>query len=103
MNLYLILVEENNSYDEYDSAVVVAKNEEEAKRIFPNDQDSFVKKYKYNEEKKKFLDPKNIADDGWYSGEVWTNDLEKIKVEYLGIADKKQKRGEVICASFNAG
>ena len=36
MNLYLIWQDENNDYDTYDSAIVCAKNGDEAVKIHPS-------------------------------------------------------------------
>jgi len=96
MKLYLISQDVNNAYDTYDSAVVAAKSEEEAKAIHPSPQ-FYVSQ-----------------SDGWahiyfdgttkYEGErtdCWCAPHE-VKVEYIG-ESKTAEAGSVICASFNAG
>ena len=88
MNLYLISQTVNNGYDTYDSAVVCAKSEENARVIHPST---------YNLKNEWWSDH-------WYCGD-WTMP-ENVKVELIGTlinesAEDLEK--EVICASFNAG
>lgn len=80
MKIFLISQTKNRGYDTYDSAVVYAEDEEDAKTIHPN-----------GDENKSFH--------GWRSS--WTPP-EDVDVEYLGEAKPDAERG-VICASFNAG
>jgi hypothetical protein len=79
MKLYLISQNDERGYDTYDSAVVAAASEEIARKTHPGGGDEF---------------------NSWDSS--WTNDPNKVKVEYLGEAKAGTKEG-VICASFNAG
>lgn len=76
-NLYLISQDKVNDWDTYDSAVVSAKDEHEARRVHPG------------------------GDWGGY-GSSWVKfeDVECVKVELLGTTDKPTG---VILASFNAG
>lgn len=74
MKLYLLTQDVNNDYDTYDSAVVVAANEEEARNIHPSW--------------------------GWGSG-CWAKSPDQVKVEFIGTT--KLKSGTVVCSSFNAG
>lgn len=83
MNLYKVWQDVNNDYDTYDSAVVCAENEDEAKQIsvdefggVPGDPDDF--------------------DDS-----TWTT-IDKIQCKLIGIADEDMTKG-VVVASFNAG
>jgi len=79
VKLYLLERNEQVGYNEYDSCVVCAKDEEEAKTIHPsNDTD---------------------AEDSYGT---WTTTKENIDVTLLGTALKGMKKG-VICTSFNAG
>ena len=84
MKIYKISQSINNEYDTYDSAIVYAKNEEEAKSIHPNGNTTPIEYWK------------NIE---VYS---WVNLLEHIEVEYVGEAPHIKEKG-VILASFNAG
>jgi len=81
MKLYKISQDTNYGYDTYDSAVVCAENEDEARKIKP-----------YYPEESNY-----IYDTAW----VGEKNIHTIKVEYLGEADKKIKKGLII-ASFNA-
>lgn len=80
MKLFLIWQEENNGYDTYDSAVVCAKDETEAKTIHPGNGE-------------------NIEGNS-YRG--WVTETSAVYAKYIGTAAKGTKLG-VICASFNAG
>ena len=85
MNIYRISQEENSGYDTFDSAIVCAESEKEAKRIIPSD---------------KYADEAKFED--WDKYSSWCSSPEQVKVEYLGIAHNRMERG-VILASFNAG
>jgi hypothetical protein len=91
MNLYLISQTENNGYDTYDSAVVCAETEEEARNIDPA-----------SDFRSRFLNDLNITmkwvKDDW----SWASSPDKVDVKYLGVADPSIPKG-VVCASFNAG
>ena len=74
MKLWLLTQTVNIGYDTYDSAVVAAESEEEARNI-------------------------EVGDTGPYG--TWAKP-EHVRVEYLGEARDKHPFG-VVCASFNAG
>jgi hypothetical protein len=84
MNLYLLTQQVNVGYDTYDSAVVAAESEEEARKIHPSDHSDIV----------------------WWEDEwervagSWANRLENVQCTLLGTADVAEKG--VVCASFNA-
>ena len=81
MNIYLISQDKNEGYDSFDSAVVVAENEEKAKLIHPcgnTDWDGIKNEY-YD----------------WAKAEY-------VSVELIGIATGNDVP-RVICSSFNAG
>jgi hypothetical protein len=90
MNIYLLSQEVNNGYDTFDSMVVIAHNEEEAKRINPSAVYDptvwplFIEEEDYNSE--------------YYS---WARP-EDIKVILIGKALPGSKVS-VVCASFNPG
>lgn len=84
MRLYLWKIErvDNVGYDEYDSAVVVARNEADARMIRPSgEKNEYDKVWKWY---------------GWAAPET-------IKVTKVGTAAPELKAGEVIVASYNAG
>jgi len=81
MKLWLISQEANDGYDTYDSAVVVAPDEETAKRVHPSG-------YVFSES------------DG-PSG-TWATP-ENVVAKCVGVAADDLESGQVICASFNAG
>lgn len=85
-NLYLISQNKNNKYDTYDSAVVVAENEDDARMIHPSD---------------------TYGDFGvdWISDSCKLNTWckpEYVDVKLIGKA-VDDIEDVVICASFNAG
>lgn len=75
MFLYLLSQNQNGGYDTYDSCVVAAETEEEAREINPG---------------------------GIWSSNVWANSPDKVTVERIGVAFDGVEPGVVI-ASFNAG
>jgi hypothetical protein len=88
MNLYLISQDVNTGYDTYDSAVVAAPSEEDARLIHPNG--------KRFDEIEKESEPylKNIYITEWCKSE-------KVTVKLIGVA--VEGFSGVICSSFNAG
>jgi hypothetical protein len=77
LKLWLISQDANNDYDTYDSAVVAAATEDEARHINP--------------------------DGNWgklWSG--WCNTPEQVTVKYIGIATEGVEPG-IVLSSFNAG
>lgn len=77
MNLYRISQEENINYETYDSAIVCAASEEDARNITPSLSGDWKMSY-------------------------WASSPEKVKVELIGVALNDMKAG-VVLASFNAG
>ncbi len=97
MKIYLLSQDVVNGYDTYDSAIVIAENEDEARKIHPN----------------KLVT--HVINDQWMGtcsdGEEYKNEpydwveyseIDKISVKYIGEASKEQQKGLVL-ASFNAG
>jgi hypothetical protein len=80
MKLYLLTQNDNNDYDTYDSVLVCAKDEADARTIPPNG-DVFEENQQW-------------------SG--WAIKASSIDCEEIGKANNKQERG-VIISSYNAG
>ena len=84
MKLFKISQNVNTGYDTYDSAIVCAKNEAEAKAMHPNG---------------------NLTYDDYEEGKTqygtWCK-KEFVNVKYIGEAKEGLAKG-IICASFNAG
>lgn len=77
--LWLLSQSVDNGWDTYDSAVVAASTEDEARRIHPSGV------------------PREEA-------ECWTwAHPDFVTVQRIGIADEGVVAGTVVCASFNAG
>jgi hypothetical protein len=81
MNLYLVTRRDTVEYDEYDSMVVAAKNEESAAHINPDD-------YRRQE------------GENWYY--AWPEDTAVLKIVLLGTAVEGTQEGKIL-ASFYAG
>lgn len=84
MYLYLIKQDVNNDYDTYDSAVVIASSEEEARTIHPDG-------YRWL----------STGWSGWMGDGTWCNP-EDVTVRLIGTATSG-KIGDVVVSSFNAG
>jgi hypothetical protein len=80
MKLYLLEQSDNNTYDTYDSCLVCAENEADARTIDP-DGDEFKEKV--------------------FRG-YWAFNKDAITCQEIGTANDHQQRG-VIIASYNAG
>jgi len=78
MNIYLIYQDENTGLNTYDSAVVIAESEEEARKIDPGEG----------------IQPWAFDSPEWVSPE-------NVKVKFLGVA--AEGLPVVVCASYNAG
>lgn len=91
MNLYLISQDTNRGYDTYDSAVVVARSESEARKIHP---DGVTK----------LPDDGEMPDpDKYWELSSWVADPLNVSVQFIGVAAKDLTEGSVVCASFNSG
>ena len=92
MKLWRISQNKNNDYDTYDSAVVVANSEEEAKTIHP----SLAVPKRWINGKWHYATGSEIG----FTCEDWANPNHNT-AEELGLALDPTPR--VICSSFNAG
>lgn len=92
MNIYKIWRDEKIEYDTYDSAIVIADNEEYARKIHPNGYAVL-----------KFGEWYNNVDNIRSAGERTWCDVDNVKVELVGSADKTQTEPCVVLSSFNAG
>lgn len=98
MKIYKIFQTVNNDYDTYDSAIVFAESEEDARRICPD------KYYQLGEDNHHYF----VYSDGTLKDEGETPSyfswckVSDVQVEYVGEAAEGTKKG-VLLASFNAG
>lgn len=101
MYLWLISQKQNSGYDTYDSAVVVAPDEESAKRVHPsNGRGYLTPSYVWSDERSRWED-KGSAGVDW--SHDWTDPL-YVTAVIVGVpAMDYMMEGTVICASFNAG
>lgn len=91
MKLWLISQDQCDGYDTYDSAVVAAETEAEARRVVPGGY------YEYDD---KGILVNGLGREARYPS--WATDAEAVKVKYIGEAKDGTEPGE-ICASFNSG
>lgn len=86
MKLWLLSQGVHCSYDTFDSMVVAAETEENARKIHPEETWEIP------------------GNDGWANGGsfTWANFPDQVDVEYLGDAAPETKAG-IILASYNAG
>ena len=95
MNLYKIWQTVNDSYETFDSAVVAASSEEEAKKMHPGDEDVNTDEaknwWKFERESHKYP---------YTTYSSWC-DLKDVQVKLIGTAIPGIKAG-VIVSSFNA-
>lgn len=90
----------NNDYDTYDSCIVCAENEDEARKIHPS---KYVTHYKDGRWYGTHTNGGEYeTENGPYSSWVQFTQIDKVIVEYIGEADKTIQKG-VILSSFNAG
>jgi hypothetical protein len=96
MKLWLISQDVNNNYDTYDSAVVAAETEEEARNIYPDNWDSNPKRWN-GSKWLWYLEDGRVLD---YSSTSWTSP-DNVSVQFL--ADGYNGPSGTVCGSFNAG
>lgn len=98
MNVYLISTP-HNGYDTYDSAVVIAESEDEARTTHPSG------RYRWSEGFWRYTDTAWAGQKVDYES-TWVHP-DKVRVELIARnVDKKNVKPEsnkVICASYNAG
>ena len=84
-------------YNCYFQAVVLAKSEDLARRVYP---DGWAK---WDKKSRRFVSVHTgypVHEDGFGS---WTDDIGTLEVTLLGVAAEEMKAGTVVCASFHAG
>jgi hypothetical protein len=81
MKLYLLKQTDNNGWDTYDSCLVCAENEADARTIKPEG---------------------DVFEENNQTWSDWAFSKDSITCEEIGDANEKQERGVVI-SSFNAG
>jgi hypothetical protein len=91
VNLYLVKSKEDLSWDTYDSFVVVANSEKEARNYHPAG--------------KPYSEVKDTPDNCWADSGFpsWVNHPDETTAELIGKALPGAKPGDVIINSFNAG
>jgi hypothetical protein len=96
MKIYLIKGPSHKYLDYYESAIVIAKNKQDARTIHPNRDVTFVEGEWMRLNSKGY--PFKDKDTGW----VDANKINKLDITHIGQAVRGSKRG-VVLASFLAG
>ena len=96
MKLWRISQDKNNGWDTYDSAVVAAETEEEARGIYPDNWDNNEKRWN-GSKWLWYLEDGRVLD---YGSSSWTSP-DNVSVEFL--ADNYEGPKGTVLASFNAG
>ena len=96
MKLWLISQDVNNRWDTYDSAVVAAETEDEARNIYPDKWDSSPKRWN-GSKWLWYLEDGRVLD---YGSRTWASP-DNVSVQFL--ADGYEGPAGTVCASFNAG
>lgn len=94
--LYLLSQDENSGYDTYDSCIVCAESEDEAKRIYPDEYCI------WDESKNGWIWRNPVDPDARCCVTDWATRIENIHCKLIGTAADGIEKGVVI-ASFNAG
>lgn len=97
--LYKLSQDVNNGYDTYDSIIVCAYSEQDARKIHPS---RFVTHMKDDMWYGTRIDGSEYETENSFGTWVSCKDLDKVKVEFIGDADDSVEYG-VVLASFNAG
>lgn len=88
MKLWLLSQGDHNGYDTFDSMVVAAETEQEARLIHPTETWVFTKEIQ--------------GYDYWKNDFTWASSPESVEVKLIGEAVEGTAKG-IILASFNAG
>ena len=102
LNLYLLTQDEYRDYDTFDSCVVAAYSEEEAKKIHP-----FLHRFDKLclpldcDEWKRWDDSEYIYQVQWET-EMWASTPDNVECKLIGIAAEGIEPNSVVCSSFNA-
>jgi len=95
LKLWLISQSKNNNWDTYDSAVVAAETEEDARHTYPDNWSDSLKTWN-GSKWLRHLEDGRILDQ---HSSTWTTP-DHVSVEFL--ADGYQGDAGTVCASFNA-
>jgi hypothetical protein len=82
LHIFLLNQNTNNKYDTYESAVVIAKNEEEARLIHP---DGNIFTFKREWDMRSWVSP------------------DQVKVQLVGVAGHNWQEGDVVIANYHSG
>jgi len=96
LKVYLISQTVNHDYDSYSDAVVIAENEEVAKRIHPRGHINYSWSDKDNEWQYKYNRDLSAEDE-------WTTPKDITCILVAEVVSPTYTAGQVVCASYHAG
>jgi len=111
MKLYLLSQDVNDEWDTYDSCVVCAEDEDDARRVHPSSDVTHNRDGIWygtcswsgcEDDEYENEDENEYAYENGYASWVPFTKIADIKVTLLGEADESTPHG-VVCSSFNAG
>lgn len=92
MNIYLLTQTENRGWDTFDSCVVMAPDEDSARKMHPRGD--------------RLWDGRGwaVEDDRYYDDAAgWAFSPDAVTVEFIGVTFTEGVTSRVVCSSFNAG
>lgn len=89
MNIYKLSQTENKGWDTFDSMIVIAENEDQAKLMFPHS-DNLEGDY-------------DFSTNYWGRLDYWATSPKNVNVELLGMCYFSDSKPKIVLASFNAG
>lgn len=103
LNLYLLTQDEYRDCDTFDSCVVAAYSEEEAKKIHPflHKFDSICFPYYVDLDWRRWEDSEYIKMKQWET-EMWASTPDNVECKLIGVATEGIEPNSVVCSSFNA-
>lgn len=104
LQLYLLTQKERTGYDTFDSCIVAAFNEEDAKKIHPflHKFDWYCLPFEDMDYVEQMDDPEYVYKEQWKT-RTWASCPENVECQYLGLAGKDIIPNSVIGSSYNAG
>lgn len=109
MNIYKIWRTDQYDYDQYDSAIVIAENEEDARGMNPGYKDNvrYYDRMKFIDMDEEELMEFNYKTDIYHHfnpilyWDYWTDSIDNVNVEVIGYTDSTDKG--VVLGSFHNG
>lgn len=92
MKIYKLTQNVNEGYDTYDAIIVIAKDENQARLMYPKHTNIISEEYDFSQ----------APSDPFKYSKSWVTNPSDVEIELLGTAEKNSKC-RIVLASFNAG